>query len=179
MSLSEPRRLLCPILERARRRPFLSIKVSQSLDASSSLTAASVAPSVPPSSFVLLFCPSIRLPFDSVACLSPMFIFHATRGTVRHSQWRLGEISAVSIKLDPLYWARKINASSGKAGTLNTRQAKSVAASSTAVPGDGNKHDPERENWPCRVMLPILPIQSISGSRLLPSPGRSISLHFL
>ena len=36
------------------------------------------------------------------------------------------------------------------------------------VPGDGNKRDPERENWPCRVMLPI---QSISGSRLLPSPG--------
>ena len=40
------------------------------------------------------------------------------------------------------------------------------------LPGDGNKRDPERENWPCRVMLPILPIQSISGSRLLPSPGR-------
>ena len=35
------------------------------------------------------------------------------------------------------------------------------------VPGDYNKRDPERENWPCRVMLPILPIQSISGSRLL------------
>ena len=34
------------------------------------------------------------------------------------------------------------------------------------VPGDGNKREPERENWPCRVMLPILPIQSISGSRL-------------
>ena len=42
------------------------------------------------------------------------------------------------------------------------------------VPGDGNKRDPERENWPCRVMLPILPIQSISGSRLLPSPGTEI-----
>ena len=40
-----------------------------------------------------------------------------------------------------------------------------------AVPGDYNKRDPERENWPCRVMLPILPIQSISGSRLLSSPG--------
>ena len=39
------------------------------------------------------------------------------------------------------------------------------------VPGDDNKRDPERENWPCRVMLPILPIQSISGSRLLLSPG--------
>ena len=39
------------------------------------------------------------------------------------------------------------------------------------VPGDGNKRDPERENWPCRVMLPILPIQSISGSRLLSSRG--------
>ena len=38
----------------------------------------------------------------------------------------------------------------------------------TIIPGDGNKHDPERENWPYRVMLPI---QSISGSRLLPSPG--------
>ena len=37
--------------------------------------------------------------------------------------------------------------------------------------GDGIKRDPERENWPCRVMLPILPIQSISGSRLLSSPG--------
>ena len=36
------------------------------------------------------------------------------------------------------------------------------------IPGDYNKHDPERENWPCRVVLPILPIQSISGSRLLP-----------
>ena len=35
------------------------------------------------------------------------------------------------------------------------------------VPGDYNKRDPERENWPCRVMLPILPIPSISGSRLL------------
>ena len=35
------------------------------------------------------------------------------------------------------------------------------------IPGDYNKRDPERENWPCRVMLPILPIQSISGSRLL------------
>ena len=41
------------------------------------------------------------------------------------------------------------------------------------VPDDGNKRDPERENWPCRVMLPILPIQSISGSRLLSSPGTS------
>ena len=41
------------------------------------------------------------------------------------------------------------------------------------LPGDGNKCDPERENWPCRVMLPILPIQSISGSRLLSSPGIS------
>ena len=36
------------------------------------------------------------------------------------------------------------------------------------IPGDGNKRDPERENWQCRV---ILPIQSISGSHLLPSPG--------
>ena len=36
-----------------------------------------------------------------------------------------------------------------------------------SVPGDGNKRDPERESWLCRVMLPILPIQSISGSRLL------------
>ena len=35
------------------------------------------------------------------------------------------------------------------------------------VPGDYNKHDTERENWPCRVMLPILPIQSISSSGLL------------
>ena len=35
------------------------------------------------------------------------------------------------------------------------------------LPGDDDKRDPERENWPCRVMLPILPIQSISGSRLL------------
>ena len=35
------------------------------------------------------------------------------------------------------------------------------------LPGDYNKRDPERESWPCRVMLPILPIQSISGSRLL------------
>ena len=33
------------------------------------------------------------------------------------------------------------------------------------VPGDGN-------NLPCRL---ILPIQSISGSRLLPSPGRLIT----
>ena len=42
------------------------------------------------------------------------------------------------------------------------------------VPGDDNKRDPERESWPCSVMLPILPNQSISGSRLLPSPGRKI-----
>ena len=41
----------------------------------------------------------------------------------------------------------------------------------TTVPGDGNKRDPERESWPCSLMLPILPIQSISGSRLLSSPG--------
>ena len=41
------------------------------------------------------------------------------------------------------------------------------------LPGDGNKRDPERDNWPCRVILPILPIQSISGSHLLPSPGRT------
>ena len=39
--------------------------------------------------------------------------------------------------------------------------------------GDGNKRDPERESWPCSEMLPILPIQSISGSRLFPSPGIS------
>ena len=39
--------------------------------------------------------------------------------------------------------------------------------SSRSIPGDYNKRDPEREDWPCRVMLPILPIQSISGSRLL------------
>ena len=39
------------------------------------------------------------------------------------------------------------------------------------VLGDSNKRDPDRENWPCRVILPILPIQSISGSRSLPSPG--------
>ena len=39
------------------------------------------------------------------------------------------------------------------------------------VPGDDDKRDPERESWPCSLMLPILPIQSISGSRLLPSPG--------
>ena len=43
------------------------------------------------------------------------------------------------------------------------------------LPGDGNKRDPERENWPCIVMLPILPIQSISGSRLLSSPGTWVS----
>ena len=42
----------------------------------------------------------------------------------------------------------------------------------SVVPGDDDKRDPERESWPCRVMLPILPIQSISGSRLLPSPGK-------
>ena len=49
---------------------------------------------------------------------------------------------------------------------------RSVAFSfDVTIPGDVNKRDPERENWPCRVMLPILPIQSISGSRLLPSPG--------
>ena len=47
------------------------------------------------------------------------------------------------------------------------------------VPGDGNKRDPERENWPCRVMLPILPIQSISGSRLLSSPGKSMVTYIL
>ena len=46
----------------------------------------------------------------------------------------------------------------------------------STVPGDGNKRDPERENWPCRVMLPILPIQSISNSRLLPSPGTWLKL---
>ena len=39
------------------------------------------------------------------------------------------------------------------------------------IPGDDNKCDLERESWPCGVMLPILPIQSISGSRLLSSPG--------
>ena len=36
------------------------------------------------------------------------------------------------------------------------------------VSGDGNKRDPERESWPCSLMLPI---QSISGSRLLLSSG--------
>ena len=39
------------------------------------------------------------------------------------------------------------------------------------VPGDDDKRDPERESWPRRVMLPILPIQSISGSRLPSPPG--------
>ena len=39
------------------------------------------------------------------------------------------------------------------------------------IPGDDNKRDPERESWPCSLMLPILPIQSISGARLLSSPG--------
>ena len=47
------------------------------------------------------------------------------------------------------------------------------------VPGDYNKRDPERENWPRRVMLPILPIQSISGSRLLQSPGICICVRTL
>ena len=41
----------------------------------------------------------------------------------------------------------------------------SLLGSTSILPGDGNKRDPERENWPGRVMLPI---QSISGSRLLP-----------
>ena len=47
-----------------------------------------------------------------------------------------------------------------------------------SVPGDDDKRDPEREGWPCSLMLPILPIQSISGSRLLSSPGTFQSGHY-
>ena len=49
-----------------------------------------------------------------------------------------------------------------------------AALNAQVIPGDDNKLDPERESWPCSIMLPILPIQSISGSRLLSSPGRII-----
>ena len=41
----------------------------------------------------------------------------------------------------------------------------------SSVPGGDDKHDPERESWPCSLMQPILPIQSISGSRLSSPPG--------
>ena len=59
---------------------------------------------------------------------------------------------------------------------LKNKAVTTYTSNNFLVPGAGNKCDPERENWPCRVMLPILPIQSISGSRLLPSPG--ITLHW-
>ena len=39
------------------------------------------------------------------------------------------------------------------------------------LPGGDDKRDPERESWPCSLMQPILPIQSISGSRLSSPPG--------
>ena len=45
------------------------------------------------------------------------------------------------------------------------------------IPGDDDKRDLERENWPFRVMLPILPIQSISGSHLSSSPGTASLSH--
>ena len=38
------------------------------------------------------------------------------------------------------------------------------------LPGDGNKRDPERENWPCRVMLPILPTAHVYCCRRHPVP---------
>ena len=72
-SLSERRRLLCPILERARRRPFLSIKVSQSLDASSSRTAASVPPSLRHRSSCFFAHPSGCHSTASPVCLPCLF----------------------------------------------------------------------------------------------------------